>query len=132
MSIKNPTDKKTGAKDESWVPKRAGSPTIIDWGGSSSMWKSELFLLILFFGIFFLKPLDSSSGIQKFLFPSEKGMAVGADFYMDLLFGALRLERSAASAFYHRVKNLGVNLLFHLMSLHLVILLIFNEFSTIF
>jgi len=43
-------------------------------------------------------------------------MAVGADFYMDLLFGTLRLERSSAGTFDHRVKNLGVNLFFHLMA----------------
>src|SRR3972149_5999496 len=114
MSIKNTTGRKTGASDGPWVPKRAGSPTTIDWDGSSQIWKSELFLLILFFCIFFLKPFDSSSGIQKFLFPSEIGMTIRADFYMDFLFGTLRLKRSSAGTFYHRVKNFGVNLFLHL------------------
>jgi hypothetical protein len=50
------------------------------------------------------------------LFPGEKGMAVGADFDMDLLFGTLRLERGSAGTFDHRVKNLGVNFFFHLMA----------------
>lgn len=119
MSIKNSTGGKTGAQDESWVPKRAGRPRRMDWDGSSWIWKFELFLLVLFFCIFFLKPFNSSSGIQKFLFPSEKRMTVGADFYVDLLFCTLRLKRSSASTFYHRVKNLGVHLFFHLMASHL-------------
>jgi len=103
---------------------------MMDWDGSSSICKSELFLLIFFFCIFFLKPFNSSSGIQKFLFPSEKGMTVGADFHMDFLFCTLRLKRRSAGAFYHRVKNLGVHLFFHRMASRLSFY--FTDFPQIF
>jgi hypothetical protein len=59
-------------------------------------------------------------------------MTVGADLYMDLLFGTFRLKGRSASTFYHRIKNLGVYLFFHLNSLHSSILLIFRKFSTSF
>jgi hypothetical protein len=44
-------------------------------------------------------------------------MTVGADFYMDLLFRTLRLEGSSTGTFNHRIKNLGVNIFFHLNGL---------------
>jgi hypothetical protein len=59
-------------------------------------------------------------------------MTVGADFYTDLLFGTLRLKGSSTGTFNHRVKNLGVNIFFHLNGLQLSILLIFYKFSTSF
>jgi hypothetical protein len=130
MSIKKTTGRKTGVQDESLAPKREGCPRRIDWDGSSSIWKSELFLLIFFFCILFLKPFYSSSGIQKFLFPGEKRMTVRADFYMDILFCALRLKRRSAGAFYHRVKNLGVHLFFHRMASRLSFY--FTDFPQIF
>ena len=55
-------------------------------------------------------------------------MAVGADFYMDLLFRTLRFERSSTGAFDHRVKNLGVYILLHLMASSTY----FTDFSQIF
>jgi len=59
-------------------------------------------------------------------------MTVGADLYVDLLFRTLRLEDSSAGTFNHRIKNLGVNIFFHLNGLQLSILLIFHKFSTSF
>jgi len=58
-------------------------------------------------------------------------MTVGADLYMDLLFRTLRLKGSSAGTFNHRIKNLWVNIFFHLNNLPFTILLIFHNFSTI-
>ena len=71
------------------------------------------------FTIFLLKPLNPSSGIQKFLFPGEEGMAVGADLHMDLLLSTLRLKRCSAGTFDHRIKNFRMNILFHLLCLQI-------------
>jgi hypothetical protein len=51
--------------------------------------------------IFLFKPLDPSSGIQKFLFSGEEGMAVGADLDMNLFLGTLRLKSGSACTFDH-------------------------------
>ena len=59
-------------------------------------------------------------------------MAVRADLHMDLLLRALRLERRSTGTLNHRIKNLGVNILFHLSDLQLSILPIFHKLSTIF
>jgi len=59
-------------------------------------------------------------------------MAVGADLYMDLLFRTLRLKGSSTGTFNHCIKNLRVNIFFHLNSLPSSILLIFRKFSTSF
>ncbi len=93
--------------------------------------KPELFILFFFFGIFFLKPLNSSSGIQKFLFSSKKRMAVGADFYMDLFFRTLRLECRSASALDHCIENFGVYIFLHLMASKNLFSPIFHKISTL-
>jgi len=73
----------------------------------------ESILLITLLTIFSLKPLDPSSGIQKFLFTGKKRMTVGTDLDMDLLLGTLRLEGRSAGTFDHRIKKFGMNLLLH-------------------
>jgi len=55
-------------------------------------------------------------------------MTVGTDLYMDLLLGTLRLEGRSAGTFDHRIKNFGVDLLFHLLSLQIYL----TDFSQIF
>jgi len=57
-------------------------------------------------------------------------MTVRADLDMDFLFCTLRLKGGSAGTFNHRIKNLWVNLLFHLNSLQDTILLILHKFST--
>ena len=94
------------------------------------MGKFELTLLLCFFSIFFLESFNSSGGVQKLLFPGEERVAVGANLNMDLLLRTLRLEGSSAGTLNHRVKNLWVNILFHLNGLQFSILLIFHKFST--
>jgi hypothetical protein len=84
--------------------------------------------LITLLTIFLPKSLNPSSGIQKFLFPGEEGMAVGTDLYMNLLLSTLRLEARSAGTFDHRIKNFGVNILFHLISLQIYL----TDFSQIF
>lgn len=72
---------------------------------------------ILFFGfftIFLPKPFNPPRGIEEFLFPSEKGMTVGANFNMDLFFSALRLKGRPTGTFDNRVKNLRMDVLLHL------------------
>jgi hypothetical protein len=94
------------------------------------MGKFELTLLHFFFSIFFLESFNSSGGVQKLLFPGEERVAVRANLNMDLLFRALRLEGSSTGTLNHRIKNLWVNVFFHLHSLRLSILPIFHKFST--
>jgi hypothetical protein len=96
------------------------------------MGRSKLFLRIFFSPIFFLKSLNSSSGVQELLFSSKERMTVGADLYMDLLFRTFRLKGRSASTFNHCIKHLRVYLFFHLNSLQSSILLIFRKFSTSF
>ncbi len=96
------------------------------------MGKFELTLLHFFFSIFFLESFNSSGGVQKLLFPGEERVAVRANLNMDLLFRALRLEGSSTGTLNHRIKNLWVNIFFHLHSLRLSILPIFHKFSTSF
>jgi hypothetical protein len=64
------------------------------------------------------------------LLAGEEGMAIGANLNTDLLLRTLRLEGGSAGTLDHRIKNLWVNILFHLHSLQPFILLIFHKFST--
>jgi hypothetical protein len=98
---------------------------MIDWKKRNGFNELELTNLLT---IFLLKPLDPSSGIQKFLFPGEVGMAVGTNFYTNLLLGTLRLKSRSAGTFDHRIKHFGVNILFHLLSLQIYL----TDFSKIF
>lgn len=40
-----------------------------------------------FLGVFFLETLDSTRGINQFLFAGEKRMASGTDFNLDFILG---------------------------------------------
>src|SRR4030066_1126877 len=93
------------------------------------MRKSELILLVFFFPIFFLKPLNSPGGIEEFLFAGEERMTVGTDLYVDFFFCTLCFKSGSAGTFNYRIKNFGVNLFFHLNGLQLSIV---NEFPKIF
>jgi hypothetical protein len=116
MPIKEMTGRKTGIQDEPPVPSKEVGPQVMDREEPPFPEKPVLSILFFFFRIFFLKPFDSSSGIQKFLFSGKKRVAVGADFYMNLLFCTLRFERCSASALDHGVKDLRVYLFLHLIA----------------
>jgi hypothetical protein len=115
MPVKEKTAGKTGIQDEPLFVSKEASPRVMDREEPQYPNKSELFVLFFLFRIFLLKPFNSSSGIQEFLFSGKKRMAVGADFYMDLLFRTLRLEGRSTSALDHRVKNLRVYIFLHLI-----------------
>ena len=115
MPVKEKTARKTGIQDEPLFASKEVSPRVMDREEPQYPKKSKLFVLFFLFGIFLLKPFNSSGGIQKFLFSSKKRVAVGAYFYMDLLFCTLCLERRSTSALDHRVKNLRVYLFLHLI-----------------
>jgi len=116
VPVKELTGKKTGIHEEPLFLSKEVSPQVMDREEPKYPGKPELLILLLFFRIFFLKPLNSSSGIQKFLFSRKKRMAIGADFDMDLLFRTLRLEGRSTCAFDHRVKNLGVRIFLHVIA----------------
>ena len=120
------TGRKRGEQDKPLLPSKEVGPRVMDREEPQYPGKPELFILFFFFGIFLLKPLNSSCGIQEFLFSSKKRMAAGADFYMDLLFRTLRLECRSASALDHCVKNLRVYIFLHLM---MASKLYFTDFS---
>ncbi len=63
--------------------------------------KAESIAFPTLFTIFLFKPLNPSSGIQKFLFSGEEGVAVGTDLDMNLFLGTLRLKSGAACTFDH-------------------------------
>ncbi len=97
-------------------------------GGIGELKSILLFTFLTLLTIFLPKTLNPSCGIQKFLFPGEVRMAAGTNLYPYLLLGARRLEGCSASTFDQRIKNFGVNVLFHLLSLHKY----FTDFSRIF
>ena len=71
------------------------------------------------FTIFFLESFNPSGGIQQFLFAGEERMTAGTDLNTDLFLSAYRLKRRSAGAFDDRIKDLGMNLLFHASNLQL-------------
>jgi hypothetical protein len=87
-------------------------------------------IILPFITIFFLKPLDPSCGVYKFLLSSKEGMAVGADLNTDFLLGAFRFEGRSAGTLYDRTVNLGVNVLFHNFGLQILIIQNFLKNST--
>ena len=76
MPVKELTGKKTGVREEPLFLSKEVSPQVMDREDPKYPGKSELLILLFFFCIFFLKPLNPSSGIQKFLFSGKKRMAV--------------------------------------------------------
>lgn len=56
------------------------SPT----GGSLHLANVELFLRRLRFGVFPAEALHAACGIDQFLFPGKKRMAIGTNFHVDI------------------------------------------------
>jgi hypothetical protein len=97
------------------------------WNGRSE--EIKLLLLLSLFAILLPKSLNPSCRIQKLLFPCKERMTAGTDFHMDLFLSTLRLERGSAGTFDHRIIDLGVDILFHLLSLRFLFYRFLNYFQ---
>jgi hypothetical protein len=73
------------------------------------------FLLFLEFFVFFPESLDSTRGVDKFLFTGKKRMTFGADFNTDIRFGRTDLYLIAACTSYARFMVLRMNSVFHVI-----------------
>jgi hypothetical protein len=63
------------------------------------------------------EPLDTTGGVNQFLFAGEKGMACGAYLRGDLLFGGTAAECVAAQTFDRDIIVLGMNSFSHIFLL---------------
>ena len=75
----------------------------------------RLFLFLKFF-ILLTETLDASGGIDQFLFPRKKRMALGANFDTDVLFSGTDLDLTAAGALNARFKRFRMNVVLHYVS----------------
>ena len=73
------------------------------------------FLLFLEFFVFFPESLDSTRGVDKFLFTGKKRMTFGADFNTDIRFGRTDLYLIAACTSYARFIVFRMNSVFHVI-----------------
>jgi hypothetical protein len=66
-------------------------------------------------GVFLGEAFDTPSGVNKFLFPGEKGMAIRTNFHAQhvAFYGRARWKRIAASAVHCDSVIVGVNSGFH-------------------
>jgi hypothetical protein len=67
-------------------------------------------------GILFVETLDSSRGVDDLLLARHKGVALGADFHLDILFGGAGLDHIAANAGNGRVVVGWMDAFFHFNS----------------
>ncbi len=82
------------------------------------------FLLFLEFFVFFPESLDSTRGVDKFLFAGKKRMTFGAYFITDIRFGRTDLYLIAACTSYARFIVLRMNSVFHVIYNPLLVYLI--------
>jgi hypothetical protein len=67
--------------------------------------------------VFFLELVYATAGIDKLLLPCEVRMAVGANFYTEVLLNGTRFERIAACAGHRSYVVIRMNSLFHFIHL---------------
>ena len=63
-----------------------------------------------------LEPIDASAGVNQLLLAGKEGMAIAADFHVDLLLGGTDLELIAAGTLDGGHLIVGMNTLFHFFS----------------
>jgi hypothetical protein len=61
-----------------------------------------------------LEALDAAAGVDKLLLARVEGVALGAELYVQIVFGRPRVELIAAGAMDVREGVLGVNISLHL------------------
>ena len=63
-----------------------------------------------------VEPINASTGINQLLLAGKEGVAITANFHMDVLLGGACLDLGAASALDRGPMVLGMNALFHYFS----------------